>query len=119
LRVCGHVAAGVGEEERPLPDLRIRASLDADIVGGIQLIGSGCGRRLRLTDGRVEEEACAKKKRLGDKVVVGRDNRVHRCRLEAGSASVCDKWFATMEVILFRLFLELFCSERLEITRAQ
>jgi hypothetical protein len=58
-----------------------------------------------LADGRAKEEA-EKKEECSDKVVVGRDNRFHRWFQKAGSAAV-DEGIATMERILFMLFLEL------------
>ena len=74
------------------------------------MIGRGCGRRLRLADGGAEKEACAKKKRLGGKVVVERDARSHRCLYKAGSPAVGDEGIARTKWTLFMLFLELCCS---------
>jgi hypothetical protein len=63
-----------------------------------------------VADGGAEKEARAKKKRLGGKVVVGRDKRSHRCLYKGGAAAVVDDRIARMKWTLFMLFLELCCS---------
>ena len=46
LEISLHVVGIVGLEDGPLPNLCIRPALDAEVIGGIDLVGGVAGRGL-------------------------------------------------------------------------